>query len=133
MKKLKTLILAAGLAASLAVAPISKAEDVDLSTPNYKPLSGMIGQAFRSYPTPQGEMSCVVLPYDRNEDGKIDLVEVRVMKPDQGIWEDKPYMVATDDDFDGIADRVLIDIERDGKFDTGQNVKSKKTPIEKYY
>ena len=133
MKKLKTLAIAAALAASLMTAPVIKAQEVDLTTPDYKPLTNLVGQTFRNYPTQDGMWPCVVFPYDRNEDGKIDLVEVRRMNEKGDFWEDKPYVIATDDDFDGLADRVLVDLERDGKFDKGQDVKSKKIPIEKYY
>lgn len=132
MKRIKTLILAATIAVTLTLAPAIKAEDVDLKKPDYKPLSNLVGQADRNYPTQDGMWPCVELSYDRNEDGKKDLVEVRRMNEKGDWWEANPYIIITDDDFDGYSDRILVDIERDGKFDKGQDIKSKKIPIEEY-
>lgn len=133
MKKLKTLIVSAAIAASLTLTPMLKAESVDLKAPDYKPLSNLIGQADKDYPTQDGMWPCAVLLYDRDEDGKTDLVEVRRMNEKGDWWEDKPYVILVDDDFDGLVDRVLVDIERDGKFDKGEDLRSKKVPIEEAY
>jgi hypothetical protein len=135
MKKLKTLIISAAIAASLTLTPILKAEDVSLKAPDYKPLSNLIGQEFKNYPTQDGMWPCVVFPYDRNEDGKKDMVEVRRMTLNQNkdpIWEEKPYVLIIDDDFDGLADRVLADVDRDGKFDKGEDLRPKKISMEEY-
>lgn len=132
MKRIKTLIMAATIAATLTLTPIAKAEDFDLKSPDYKPLTNLVGQADRIYPTQDGMWSCVEMSYDRNEDGKKDLIEVRRMNEKGEWWEDKPYIIITDDDFDGYVDRILVDIERDGKFDKGQDLKSKRILIEEY-
>lgn len=132
MKKLKTLILAATAAATLTLTPVIKAQEVDLKAPDYKPLTNLVGQGFKNYPTQDGMWPCVELSYDRNEDGKKDLIEVRRMNEKGDWWEDRPYVIIVDDDFDGCIDRALVDIERDGKFDKGQDLKSKKMPIDEY-
>jgi len=132
MKKLKALIISAAIAASLTLTPMLKAEDVDLKAPDYKPLTNLVGQGGRTYPTQDGPWPCVELSYDRNEDGKKDMVEVRRMNEKGDWWEDKPYILIVDDDFDGYADRILVDIERDGIFDKGQNITDKKRLINDY-
>lgn len=77
-------------------------------------------------PSPYGLLPSIYFGYDRNRDLRpggsvknnqgIDIVEFKILRND-GTWDRQPYLVFSDDDFDGIADRLFLDSNLDGALD----------------
>ena len=44
------------------------------------------------------------------------MIEYKMFKKD-GTWRWEPYMIFSDDNFDGIADRLFLDSDLDGSLD----------------
>ena len=134
MKLIKTLATAVAFLASA-----SLASALDTKPPEYKPLTNLIGQAFKNVAKKDGSIvRCIVFPYDRQGDSEIDLLEFRVLKTTKEgyqTWEEHPYILFVDDDFDGYADRLFIDHGkvRDGVFDDVQDLKNSNISMEEIY
>jgi len=71
-------------------------------------------------------MRSIYFGYDRNRDlqsggsgkigGGIDIIEYKIIKSD-GTWNWQPFLVFSDDNFDGLADRLFLDSDLDGVLD----------------
>ena len=100
---------------------------------NYVSQKHIVYQGFVKLPTPFGYRKAIYFGYDRDNDYVIDingnkvyidLLEFKFMK--SSGWQFKPFLIFSDDDFDGYADRLLLDSNLDGKFDKFDNLKPKK-------
>jgi len=94
--------------------------------PVYLSQKEIVKQGYAIVPTPFGPIPSVYFGYDRNGDFKsgnsverakgIDIIEYKMLKKN-GTWRWKPYMIFSDDNFDGIADRLFLDSDLDGSLD----------------
>jgi hypothetical protein len=94
--------------------------------PEYLSQNKIVQQGYATVPTPFGPIPSVYFGYDRNGDLKpgrssekgtgIDIIEYKMLKKDS-TWRWQPYMVFSDDNFDGIADRLFLDSDLDGSLD----------------
>ena len=94
--------------------------------PEYLSQNKIVQQGYVTVPTPFGPIPSVYFGYDRNGDLKpgrssekgtgIDIIEYKMLKKDS-TWRWQPYMVFSDDNFDGIADRLFLDSDLDGSLD----------------
>jgi len=94
--------------------------------PAYLSQKKIVKQGYATVPTPFGPIPSVYFGYDRNGDFKsghsfekgkgIDIIEYKILKKDRS-WRWEPYMIFSDDDFDGIADRLFLDSDLDGSLD----------------
>jgi len=142
-KKVASIFSGLFLLASTAVAGNS----LSLEPPEYKPLKRMIGNGRVFVATEKITDYFYYLVYDVNKDcgwkeeyhgfGGRDLIEYRRMVfNDAGrpIWESEPTILIIDDDFDGYADRALIDngSEKDGIYDEVLDLKNKKIKMDDF-
>ena len=94
--------------------------------PVYLSQKKIVKQGYAIVPTPFGPIPSVYFGYDRNgefksgnsvERGKgVDIIEYKMLKK-YGTWRWEPYMIFSDDNFDGIADRLFLDSNLDGSLD----------------
>ena len=94
--------------------------------PIYKSQKNIVKQGFTAVPSPYGPIPSVYFGYKRNRDLRlkeyaknnqgIDIIEYKMLKKDGG-WNWQPYLVLSDDNFDGIADRLFLDSNLDGSLD----------------
>lgn len=124
IKSGKNLLSIIALSIGLAAAPSVQAKTVAELVPGYKELTNIIGQSYIPCDTGGKLGKCVRFVYDRNDDGKGDIVEIRKIKQEgkYTIWEEYPYMLIVDNNYDNIIDIVLTDKDRDGNIDKVENV-----------
>ena len=94
--------------------------------PKYRSQKNIVKQGNTVVPSPYGLLPSIYFGYDRNRDLRpggsvknnqgIDIVEFKILRND-GTWDRQPYLVFSDDDFDGIADRLFLDSNLDGALD----------------
>ena len=94
--------------------------------PVYFSQKKIVKQGYATVPTPLGPIPSIYFGYDRNGDFKsghsfekgkgIDIIEYKMLKKDRS-WRWQPYMIFSDDNFDGIADRLFLDSDLDGSLD----------------
>lgn len=109
-------------------ASASLATALNTNSPEYEPFKNVMAPSYERIKIGENFMGCMVSDYDRNGDYKVDLVETRVLKQTKEghvMWEDNPYSLFVDDDFDGFADRFFMDKERDGIFEYVEDLKGK--------
>lgn len=94
--------------------------------PAYLSQKKIVQQGYATVPTPFGPIPSIYFGYDRNGDFKsgnsfergkgIDIIEYKMLKKN-GTWSWQPYIIFSDDNFDGIADRLFLDSNLDGSLD----------------
>jgi hypothetical protein len=94
--------------------------------PTYRSQKNIVKQGYTVVPSPYGPLPSIYFGYDRSRDLRtsgsaknaqdIDIIEYKILKND-GTWNRQPYLVFSDDDFDGIADRLFLDSNLDGTLD----------------
>jgi len=94
--------------------------------PVYLSQKKIVKQGYAIVPTPFGPIPSIYFGYDRNSDLRpghssekgagIDIIEYKMLKKN-GTWSWQPYMIFSDDNFDGIADRLFLDSDLDGSLD----------------
>ena len=94
--------------------------------PIYTSQINIIKQGYTEVPSPYGPIPSVYFGYKRNRDPRlrgstknnknIDILEYKMLKKEGG-WNRQPYLVFSDDTFDGIVDRLFLDSNLDGSFD----------------
>ena len=93
---------------------------------NYISQERIVLQGFSSVPTRRGDKTAVYFGYDRdrqfamhsdNTKVAVDLVEFKLVETD-GTWRWEPFLVISDDDFDGYADRLFLDADFDGTLES---------------
>ena len=94
--------------------------------PTYRSQKNIVKQGYQVVPSPYGPLPSIYFGYDRNRDLRsdasakndqgIDIIEYKILRND-GTWKRHPYMVFSDDDFDGIADRLFLDSNLDSVLD----------------
>jgi hypothetical protein len=124
MKNIMKAILKPAVIATTLIA-LTHSASATVLPEDYKPFHRMIGSYNAQLITGDDKfINCQALVYDRNKDSGYsdeggfkgrDLIEYRVRT--NSAWEKYPYMIITDDDFDGIADREFLDHDRDGTID----------------
>jgi len=108
--------------------------------PAYQSQKRIKTQGFKIVPTPSGAQPSVYFGYDRNHDATdmrkpqnyngIDLLEFKALQPGGG-WQRQAFLIFSDDDFDGIADRILLDSNGNGRLDVSRNIKEKEIRMER--
>lgn len=98
-------------------------------------------QGFCVVPTPEGEKACIYFGYDRDKrlilldnlnNVSVDLIEFKLLKPDRS-WKWEPLLVFVDDNFDGYANRMFLDKDFDGAFDTIYEITDKKVVMDENF
>jgi len=94
--------------------------------PKYRSQKNIVKQGYTVVPSPYGPLPSIYFGYDRNRDLRtsgsakndqgIDIIEYKILRND-GTWNRQPYLVFSDDDFDGIADRLFLDSNLDSALD----------------
>ena len=94
--------------------------------PKYRSQKNIVKQGYTVVPSPYGPLPSIYFGYNRNRDFRpsasakndqgIDIIEFKILKK-EGVWDKQPYLVFSDDDFDGIADRLFLDSNLDGALD----------------
>lgn len=94
--------------------------------PIYKSQIKIVKQGYITVPSPYGPIPSIYFGYNRNRDLRlsgsaknnqgIDIIEYKMIKKDGG-WNWQPYLVFSDDNFDGIVDRFFLDSNLDGALD----------------
>lgn len=106
---------------------------------NYISQERIVLQGFSSIPTPHGEETAIYFGYDRdrqfamhsdNAKVAVELVEFKLLETD-GTWRWEPFAVISDDDFDGYADRLFLNVDFDGTMEGIFNIRNEKLPIDK--
>jgi hypothetical protein len=102
--------------------------------PVYASQKEIVKQGFTAVPSPFGSIPSVYFGYKRNRNPSqnetakanliVDIIEYKILKEDGG-WNWKPYLIFSDDNFDGIADRLFLDSNLDGSLDKIYNIASK--------
>ena len=102
--------------------------------PVYQSQIKIVKQGYTMVPTPFGPIRSIYFGYNRNNDFKpghsskkgkgIDIIEYKMLKKD-GTWIWQPYMIFSDDNFDGIADRLFLDSNLDGSLNKIYYIASK--------
>ena len=97
-----------------------------INLPEYQSQKKIVKQGYAIVPTPFGSIPSIYFGYDRNNDFKpshssekgtgIDIIEYKMLKKDS-TWKWQPYMIFSDDNFDGVADRLFLDSNLDGSLD----------------
>jgi hypothetical protein len=108
--------------------------------PLYRSQKKIVKQGYTEVPTPYGPRRSIYFGYDRNRDlqrggsgkigGGIDIIEYKIIKSD-GTWHWEPFLVFSDDNFDGIADRLFLDSDLDGFLDKMYDVALKGLVMDK--
>jgi len=119
------------------IAAVSSAVQFACTLPGVKPFSNtdlpvyqsqkkIVKQGYTVVPTAFGPIRSIYFGYDRNSDFKpghsskkgkgIDIIEYKMLKKDD-TWRWQPYIIFSDDNFDGIADRLFLDSNLDGSLD----------------
>lgn len=105
---------------------------------DYTSQKQIVFQGFAEVPTPFGNVKSVYFGYDRDGryvtdmNGKkthIDLIEFKQII--SSGWKYNPFIIFIDDNFDGYADRLILDSNLDGSLDKYYNIKSKKLSMNK--
>ena len=108
------------------------------SVPEYTSQVQIFSQEFVSISSPYGALSSVVFAYDRDRNDKtvlqsgrrgIDLVEVKLFNR-TGHWNWYPFLVLSDDTYDGYVDRLFIDENLDGRLDEVSDIRRQGMLIE---
>jgi len=106
---------------------------------NYISQERVVLQGFSSVPTRHGDKTAIYFGYDRdrqfamhsdNAKVAVDLIEFKLMTTD-GTWRWEPFAVISDDDFDGYADRLFLDVDFDGTLESIFDISSEKLEIDK--
>ena len=94
--------------------------------PKYRSQKNIVKQGYTVVPSPYGPLPSVYFGYDRNRDLRrgasakndqgINILEYKKLR-NNGTWDQQPYLVFSDDDLDGIADRLFLDSNLDGVLD----------------
>jgi hypothetical protein len=133
-----TIVLAVGSAACTSVA-VPSVNDPFAPPSGYVSQKRIILQGFSKVSTMEGPKNAAYFGYDRDgrgvqlSDGNwvaVDLMEFKLMQPDN-TWCWDPIMVISDDDFDGYADRVLVDFNLDGRFELVFDIGTEKRVIDR--
>ncbi len=99
---------------------------------NYESQKNIIWQKFAMIHSPYGSLSVVILGYDRNRDrpvtrsiksGRkgIDLLEAKLFNR-SGHWNWYPFLILSDENYDGTADHLFLDSNLDGLIDTSDDI-----------
>ena len=125
-----------GLLCSYSCASVFNAPPKDFSheLPAYQSQKKIKAQGLKIVPTPSGPKPSIYFGYDRNNDAihvrqgrkgnGIDLFEFKALRTDGG-WNRQAFLIFSDDDFDGIADRIFLDSNFDGRLDVTRCIKAK--------
>jgi len=106
---------------------------------NYISQERIVLQGFSSISTPHGEETAIYFGYDRdrqsamqsdNIEVAVDLVEFKLLETD-GTWRWETFAVISDDDFDGYADRLFLDVDFDGTMESIFYIRKELLPIDK--
>ena len=100
--------------------------------PAYQSQKRIIWQGYRPVPTPDGPIDSVFFGYHNHKNKKntaasgarVDILEFKRLNED-GTWQWSPYLIFSDDNFDGSADRLFIDLNADGNIDSVHDVSKK--------
>jgi hypothetical protein len=94
--------------------------------PIYTSQMNIVKQGYMVVPSPYGPIASIYFGYKRKRDLRphghpnnnqgIDIIEYKMLKKDGG-WNWQPYLVLSDDNFDGIVDRLFLDSNLDGALD----------------
>ena len=96
--------------------------------PAYQSQKQIIWQGFQEVPTPNGPIEAIYFGYRRqhvkkaaSSGSRVDILEFKKLNAD-GTWLWSPFLIFSDDDFDGFADRLFIDSNTDGRIDNVHDV-----------
>ena len=94
--------------------------------PIYKSQKNIVKQGYAEVPSPYGPIPSIYFGYQRDRNHRpseyannkqdVDIIEYKILRKD-GSWNWQPYLVFSDDNFDGIADRLFLDSNLDGSLD----------------
>jgi hypothetical protein len=96
-------------------------------------------QGFSNVQTMHGSKAAVYFGYDRDKQYvklsdnswvSVDLIEFKLIEHDKN-WRWEPFVVVSDDDFDGYADRLFVDVDFDGVFEMIFDIRFEKRVIDK--
>ena len=103
----------------------------DEGLPIYKSQKNIVKQGYAVVPSPYGPIPSVYFGYKRkrhlgpsespNNYQNVDIIEYKILKKEGG-WNWHPYLVFSDDNFDGIVDRLFLDSNLDGSLDKTYNI-----------
>jgi len=101
--------------------------------PIYTSQINIVKQGYILVPSPYGTIPSIYFGYKRNRDLRmseyaknnqdIDIIEYKMLEKD-GSWNWQPYLIFSDDNFDGIADRLFLDSNLDGSLDKIYDISS---------
>lgn len=140
-RKIRFLILMSIAAVSTECSHLSAPMTVDpFALPGgYISQQRIVLQGFSIVPTLHGDKAAVYFGYDRdkryvlhsdNTVVAVDLIEFKLIESD-GTWRWEPFVVISDDDFDGYADRIFVDADLDGVFEKIFDIRNEKLAIDK--
>jgi hypothetical protein len=130
--------LAIGLAGCSHLAETITIDPFALPT-DYISQQRIVLQGFSNVQTMHGSKAAVYFGYDRdkryvklpdNSWVSVDLIEFKLIEHDK-TWRWEPFVVISDDDFDGYADRLFVDVDFDGVFETIFDIRVEKRVIDK--
>ena len=101
--------------------------------PIYTSQINIVKQGYTLVPSPYGPIPSIYFGYKRNRDLRlseytknkqdIDIIEYKILRKN-GSWNWQPYLIFSDDNFDGIADRLFLDSNLDGALDKIYDISS---------
>lgn len=108
--------------------------------PKYKSQKIIKWQSYATILSPYGGLPAVVFGYDRNNDSDspksnsmrrkgIDTFEAKLINSD-GYWVWYPFLILSDDDYDGIIDRLFLDSNLDCLIDAIYDIRDKNLTID---
>jgi hypothetical protein len=114
-------------------------EDPFAALQGYASQQRIVEQGCALVPTPLGSQAAFYFGYDRNKDYRtdpstglrtgVDLIEFKRILAD-GTWSWEPFLIFSDDDFNGEADRIFLDRDFDGELDRIYNIESNRLKMD---